>query len=103
MAKNQAIWKRVRFVYRRSSILTKSVVIAAVVFATVALLALKTVIDDTRAQTEAMKSQASQLQQDNEKLEQNIGNLGSQDSVEQIAKDELGLVDPDTLVVQPQP
>lgn len=94
--------KRVRLVYRRSSNLTKVAVMAAIVLSTAALLTLHFTIQSTKAQTEANRDQAAQLEQDNARLEENIDSLGSADSVEQIAGDELGLVDPDTVIIVPE-
>lgn len=95
-------WKRIRLVYRRGSVLAKAVVLSAIVLSAAALLTLKGTIEDTRAQAEALKSQAAGLEQEQNRLEQKIEGLGSLDSVEQIAKDELGLVDPDTVIIEPE-
>lgn len=94
--------KRIRIKYRRSSTLTKTVVMSAIVLSMTALLILHITADATRQKTDDLTDQAAQLEQENEQLEENIDGLGSADSVEQIAKDELGLVDPDTVVIQPE-
>jgi cell division protein FtsB len=93
--------KRVRLVYRRSSMLTKAVVLSAIILSTAALITLQITLGATQDRTQELANQAAQLEQENQKLEENIDGLGSADSVGQIAKDELGLVDPDTVVVQP--
>ena len=46
-------------------------------------------------------TQAAQLEQDVDTLNQQIDVAGSVDGVEQIAQDELGLVTPDTVLIQP--
>lgn len=102
MAKLAEMLSRIRIVPQRSSTLTKTVVLVAVVLSMAALLALGAAINNYRAQAQALKDQAAQLEQENEQLEENIEDLGSADSVEQIARDELGLVDPDTVVIQPE-
>jgi len=94
--------KRVRLVYRRSSMLTKAALMAAIVFSTVALLTLHLTIGAANAQMENSRNQAAQLEQENNKLEENIENLGSADSIEQIAGDELGLVDKNTIIIVPE-
>lgn len=94
--------KRVRIVYTRSSTLTKTVVMSAVALSMVALLALSLSTRIVKDQTEDLTDQAAQLEQENNRLEENVEGLGSADSVEQIAKDELGLVDPDTIVIDPE-
>lgn len=95
-------WKQIRLVYRRSSTLAKTVVLSAIVLSTAALLTLQSAIQNVRAQTEDMRSQAAKYEQSIDDLNQDIADLGSQDSVQQIAKDELGMVDPDTVIIQPQ-
>jgi len=102
MAGIMGILKRVRLVYRRSSVLTKTVVLSAGVLAMAALLTLNLTIEGVRNKTNELRDQAAQLEQENSQLEENIDNLGSVEGVEQIAKDELGLVDPDTVIIEPE-
>lgn len=92
---------RIRLVYKRSSVLTKTLVLVALVVSITALLLLRSAIADSRAQAEAWRNQAAQLEQENSRLEQSIGSLGSVDGIKDIARDELGYVDPDTVVLQP--
>lgn len=94
--------RRIRFVYRRSSNFTKTVVMSAIVLSIVALTALGISIHSANARAQELKDQAAQLEQENDRLEDKIDSLGSADSVEDIAKDELGLVDPDTIIVKPE-
>ena len=54
-----------------------------------------------QVKTEDMRQQAVEIQQQNEDLENKISILGSNQSVEQIARDELGLVTPDTVIITP--
>ena len=93
---------RVRFVYKRSSTLTKVLVLSAVVLSTVTLLGLRSRIQKADAQIAAQQAQISQEQQENEDLEQKIDALGTLEGVEQIARDELGLEDPDTVILVPE-
>lgn len=103
MEKLRRLLRRVRVVYRRSSRLTKTVVLSAVVLSMAALLTLHLTARAAEARYEDLKDEAARLEQENDRLEENIEGLGSADSVEQIARDELGLVDPDTLVINPEP
>lgn len=96
------LWKRIRLVYRRGSTLAKVVILSAIVLSTAALLTLQSTIQSTQAQAEDMRSQAAKLEQENDRLQQDISELGSLDSMENIAQDELGLVDPDTVIVVPK-
>ena len=94
--------KRIRFVYRRRSNFTKTVVMCAIVLSVAALVALSIAIHAANARSQELKDQAAQLEQENDRLEDKVDSLGSAGSVEDIAKDELGLVDPDTIIVKPE-
>ena len=102
MQKKQPLRNRIRLVYRRGSPLAKAVILSAIVLSMAALLTLTVAINQSRAQADALKNQAAELEQEQTKLQQNIDGLGTLDSVEEIAKDELGLVDPDTVIMQPK-
>lgn len=102
MANRNNLFRRIRLVYKRSSILTKVVVLCAIVLSTATLLTLRWSLLDTQAQAEVLKSQAAQLEQENNRLEAYIADLGSVDSVERIAREELGLVDPDSVIFLPE-
>ncbi len=93
---------RIRLVYRRSSTLVKSVVLAALVLSTLALLVLRLAILDARQQLEQQRNDAAQLEQENEDLSRAISQLGTVQSVEELAGKLLGLVDPDTVIFLPE-
>ena len=92
---------RFRLVYRRSSPLLKCVVLAVIVCCTAALLILRGAIGDMRRDTDALRAEAAQLEQENEKLEKSIAELGTIQSIKRIAGEELGLVDPDAIFFDP--
>ena len=94
--------KRIRLVYRQSSMLSKAVVLSVIVVALAALLTLHLTIAAAQDRTAELADQAAALEQENKELQENINGLGSADSVGQIAQDELGLVDPDTVVIDPE-
>ena len=94
--------RRIRLVYRRSSTLTKTVVLSAIALSMVALLTLNLTISATQRKTRELAEQAAQLEQENNNLGDKIDNLGSADSVEEIARDEHGLVKPGTVIIQPE-
>ena len=102
MANRTNPFSRFRLVYKRSKPLTKIVVLCAIVLSMVTLLAIRQQLLDAQAIKDSLNDKASQLEQENGQLEDKIDGLGSVDSVEQIAKDELGLVDPDTVIIQPE-
>ena len=93
--------KRIRFVYRRSNNMTKTMVIAALLFSTAALLVLHGAITAAETQLQQKRELAAKLEQERDKLNDNIGSLGSAESVDQIAQDELGLMDPNSIVITP--
>lgn len=90
---------RFQIVIRRSSPITKIVATLAIVLSMVALIALHWIRSDIEEQTTAMRSEAAGLEAENADLTDRIGSLGSVGSVEQIAREELGLVDPDTVII----
>ena len=101
MRKLRAMLKRVRLVYRRSSTLTKTVVMSAIALSMAALLALQIAYDAQMKRYEEQRQQAIELEQENNKLNESNNALGSADSVEQIAKDELNMVPTDAVVITP--
>lgn len=92
--------RKFRLVYRRSSTLTKCVVLAAILLSTVTVITLGAVRREAQAQTEALRQEAAYLEQENQKLRDSISILGTVESVKEIARDILGLVDPDTVVFE---
>ena len=102
MARRITPFQQIQLVFKRSSKLTKIVVLCAIVFSTITLLTLRQGYLDAQAQTEALRKQAAQLQQENEKLKEYIDSLGSLDSVDRISQDELDYVAPGTIILQPE-
>lgn len=98
----KALLKRIKLVYRRSNTLTKVVVMSAIVLSMAALLALNLTIAAIENNTNDLTNQAGKLEQDNQTLEENIGQLGTAEGIIQIAKDLWNMVFPDTVVVQPE-
>lgn len=95
-------FKHIRLVYRRSSPLVKTLVIAALVVCTVTLLALSIGIAHSKANTEALRQEAATLEHENAALSEDIGQLGTIQSIKELAKKFLGLVDPDTILFSPE-
>lgn len=101
MASSKNPFSRIRLVYRRSSTLLKCVVLTAIILSTVAILTLRHSIRDARAQADDLRSQAAALEQENDRLDSYIAELGTVQSIKRIASEELGLVDPDTIFFTP--
>ena len=80
--------------FRRSSLLTKVVVLLVVVSATVILVSQRSQIRSNQAKCQELAGQAAELQQENQNLQTGIDGLDSDDSVKKIARDKLGLLAP---------
>lgn len=94
-------FRNMKVVVRSSPPLLKIMVILVIVFSMAALMALSWVNLRIQAETEDMRAEAAALEQENADLEEKIGSLGSVQSVQDIAQEELGLVDPNTVVIDP--
>ena len=93
---------KVKVVRRRSRLLTKVVVLAAVLLSVATLLTLLLVIQSTRDRTEALKTEAAQLANENSRLELYIQELGTVKGIIRIAQEELGLIEPDSILIDPE-
>ena len=94
--------KRFRVEFRSSSNLLKIVVVVLIVFSMAALLALGWMNSGLRERTQAQKDAAAALEQENRDLQEKIDNVDTVQGVQDIAREELGLVDPNTVVIQPE-
>lgn len=92
---------KIKLVYRPGHTLIKIALLGVIVLSTAALVTIHTAIERSEAREEAMRAQAAALEQANRELEHDIDALGSKDSILDIAEEELGLVDPDTIVFVP--
>ena len=102
MAKIREKLKLIKLRLRPSPRSTKIMLIVAILFAMIALIALRIQINKLENRTEDLRDKAAALEQDNKDLQENIGILGSVQSIIQIARDELGLVDPNTVILDPE-
>lgn len=102
MAKKSNIFSRVRLVCRRSSPLTKCVVLTAVVLSIIALLTLRGAILDAKEKEAELRNEAAALEQENKSLLERIAELGTVQSIKDLAGKLLGLVDPDTVIFLPE-
>lgn len=95
-------FRRIRLKYRRSSTLVKCMVLAMVVVCTAALLTLRFALLDTKQQLSDKRNEAAVLEQENKALERSIAQLGSVQSVIELAGELLDLVDPNTVILTPE-
>lgn len=102
MTRFRTLLSSIRLVYRKTSALTKIVVSTALVLSMAALLMLHGAIDSTRKDTEDLRQQAIALEQEQHQLEQYKKERGTIQEVIRIAMERLGLVEPDSIVIQPE-
>ena len=102
MAEKRTPQKQVKVEIRPASNILKIILIVLILFSIVALIALRWVHNGILTQIDTLKEEASDLEHANEKLDQKTQELGSVQSIEDIAKEELGLVDPDTILIDPE-
>jgi len=93
----------VKVEYTRSHPLTKIVVIVLIAVCTVSLLTLGLTSRRLKDEIAELRSEAAQLESDIADLKEKIGRQDSVEGVEEIAENELDLVDPDTIVLDPNP
>ena len=92
----------VKIVYRRSSALTKIVIAVTLVLSLAAIWALNAATDKARRQTEALRQEAILLEQEESRLDQYISELGTVQGILRVAQERLGLVPPDSIIIQPE-
>ena len=103
MAKFKNPFAGVKVTYTRTHPLTRVVLIAFLTLSLVTLLTLRYLSWQRTSQIEAMRQEAAALEAENDDLREKIDGKDSVEGLEQIAGDELGLVDPDTIVIDPNP
>ena len=94
--------KRIKPVYRRSSNRMKIIVTVAIVLAMICLFSLRAALGDLNASNRDLEDQAAALEMENEELADKISIQGPREFVIRTARELLGLVTPDTVIVQPQ-
>ena len=94
--------RNVKVEVRPTTPVLKIAVMVLIVFSILALIALRWVHNGILEETQNLKDEAAAVEQANEDLQQKKDNLGSVQSVQDIAREELGLEDPDTVIIEPQ-
>ena len=101
MAERANPFRNIRFVVRPGPRKLKIVLIALILACMAALITVGVVRGRIRQQTQAALDQAAALEQENADLAEKKENLGSSSSIKEIAKEELDLVDPNTIIIEP--
>ena len=102
MANKSTPRKKVKVEVRPASNILKIILILLILTSIVALIALRWVHAGILTEIADLKEEASGLEYANEELEKKTEELGSVQSIQDIAKEELGLVDPDTILIDPE-
>ena len=77
---------------KKSTLLTKLIILILAVYATITLLSLQTRIQQVQADTAALQTQVDAVTQENSRLEAEIERAGTQEAVEEFARSRLGYV-----------
>ena len=100
MADIHAFLSRFQLQYRRTPTLHKVVVAAAIVLSSLTLISLRLGHWEAKEKLAELQHRAAVLEQENRELRDDIDRLGTSDSIRDIAAEELGLVDPDTIIIE---
>ena len=100
MEKISSFLSRFQLQYHRTPTLNKVVVAAAIVLPSVTLVTLRLSHWEAEARLTELQHQIAATAQRNDELRHDIDELGTTDSVRKIAQEELGLVDPDTIIIE---
>ena len=82
----------------KSSLLVKLVILILVVYATVTLVSLRKQITEKNEQEAILNSSIAATQQENNRSQDSIDALGTDEGVEAVARDKLGMVDEGDIV-----
>jgi len=101
MAERKNPFRNIKLVFRPASPALKIAVIILIVCSMAALIALTWVRASILNRTEDLREEAAGLEYENAELEDKIADIGSVESIMDIAQEELGLVDPNTVIIDP--
>ena len=80
--------------FKKAGIITKIVIAALLVYAVVSLVTVRSKTAALNAQTQQLQQQVTDMTQSNAELEYKIEHSEDADTIEEIARDKLGLVKP---------
>ena len=92
--------KKFKIVFRRGKPLTKIVLAAMLAVCIVAMVVIRANIARERERLAASEAKAKAQVQKQDELQDKIDKVGSQEGIVDIAGEELGLYDPDTIIVE---
>ena len=91
----------IKVVRRKSSTLTRIVIITAIVLSMATLLTLRAATDAAHRRTEELRQQAVILEQESQRLEEYEKQKGTFQEIIRIAQEKLGMILPDSAIIQP--
>lgn len=94
--------KNVKVVVRPSPTALKVVLILVIVFSMAALLTLRLVHNNIQQEIQELKDEAAEYEHANSELDRRMEDPDSVENIRDIAQEELGMVDPDTILIEPQ-
>jgi cell division protein FtsB len=103
MLKLKNPFQGIKVEYTRSHPLTKVVVIGLILVSMAAMIALMWSGTQLKREIEALRKEAAQLEAENADLRDQLDKQDSVEGVEHIAENELDLVDPDIIIIDPNP
>lgn len=89
-------------VWKKSNSVVKWLLVVLIVFSAAALAALGWVHAGIRAQTQELSEQVLEMEIKNQALERRIDAIGTEQSIRQIASEELGMVSGNAVLIQPE-
>ncbi len=94
--------KKTKVEVRRSPLALKISLTLLIVFAMAALTALRWIHLEFQDLNSDLREEASQIEYENDVIQEQKDNISSIQSITAIARDELGLVDPNTVLIDPE-
>ncbi len=102
MEEKKKLLPNMKVAFRPSSPALKIALMALIVFSILALIALRWVHNGILEETQNLKDEAAAIEQANQDLEEKTKDPDSLENVKDIAREELGLEDPNTVIIDPQ-
>ena len=92
----------IKVIRRKSSTLTKIVILTAIVLSMATLLTLHLATEAANRRTEQLRQQAVILEQESQRLDEYEKQKGTFQEIIRIAQEKLGLIQPDSAIIQPE-
>lgn len=83
---------------KRAGIITKIIIVALIVYAVVSLVTVKSKTTEAEAKSAELQQQVTKLAEANAELQYGIDHAGDDETIEDIARQKLGLVKPGEII-----